>query len=268
MWPPRHQGATKLVCFFSGCVPGVSGMGPTWTSCSGNLLEDGGQTSNKQNTCFCVFRLRSDESRELDSDQRWSAVRACFRGLCDTFANNCLDILEKTRSLPQTDLIFMSIFLVLVPLLHLEKWKKEPLSFSPWRLVSILMARSHFSTTTRRDFCVMVAERRRSDGAFERSMSTFRRWESCRNQEKAWKARQDPTELNHARAAVLLLKQRCGKPDYLTDVENRSFPIILWELPLHLDEFHWRSSAMDFSLACGDSAPALPETRTCARALS
>lgn len=99
----------------------------------------------------------------------------------------CASVCEKTRSLPQTDFIFilfMSIFLVLVPLLHLEKWKKEPLSFSPWR-VSILMARSHFSTTTRRDFCVMVAERRRSDGAFQRSMSTFRRWESCRNQEKS-----------------------------------------------------------------------------------
>lgn len=67
------------------CVSEVSGMGSRFASCFRNLLEDRRQTSNNQNTCFqttSVFRLRSDESRDLDWDQRWFSVQTYFRGVC------------------------------------------------------------------------------------------------------------------------------------------------------------------------------------------
>lgn len=67
------------------CVSEVSGMGSRFASCFRNLLEDRRQTSNNQSTCFqttSVFRLRSDESRDLDWDQRWFSVQTYFRGVC------------------------------------------------------------------------------------------------------------------------------------------------------------------------------------------
>lgn len=73
--------------------------GSRFASCFRNLLEDRRQTSNNQNTCFqttSVFRLRSDESRDLDWDQRWFSVQTYFRGCVDTFENSLAFILEST----------------------------------------------------------------------------------------------------------------------------------------------------------------------------
>lgn len=98
-WLPPHWKKRRAEC-----VSEVSGMRSRFASCFRNLLEDRRHTSNNQNTCFqttSVFRLRSDESRDLDWDERWFSVQTYFRGCVDTFENNSLAFILESPYPPQ-----------------------------------------------------------------------------------------------------------------------------------------------------------------------